>query len=252
MHANMDETLHMKFEGPIAQDLLELNPVKYKDFLFEENGKKIVYVQLKKALYGTLQAALLFWQDLSSKLLDWEFELNQYNNCVANKIIDGKQCTVLWHVDDLKISHVNEGVVDSILEKLNQAYGKETPLVINKGQTHDYLGMVLDFSTEGKCKINMKNYIEEILEEHLPADSGIVNTPAATHLFNINEIATKLNANEAEKFRQITAKLLFLSERGRPDIQTAVAFLTTRVKGPDEDDKKKLARVLVYLNCTKI
>jgi hypothetical protein len=44
--------------------------------------------------------------------------------------------------------------------------------------------------------------------------------------------------------------LLFLTKRARPDILTAVAFLTTRVSEPTEDDKK-LLRVLRYLNGTQ-
>ena len=35
--------------------------------------------------------------------------------------------------------------------------------------------------------------------------------------------------------------------RTRPDLEQAVAFLTTRVKAPDTDDSKKLGRVLRYL-----
>ena len=42
-----------------------------------------------------------------------------------------------------------------------------------------------------------------------------------------------------------------MAARARRDIQTAVAFLTTRVKSPDEDDWGKLKRVLKYLNGTK-
>ena len=45
----------------------------------------------------------------------------------------------------------------------------------------------------------------------------------------------------------MTAKLLFLSKRARPDLQQAVAFLTTRVSSPDSDDYKKLGRVIRYL-----
>ena len=45
--------------------------------------------------------------------------------------------------------------------------------------------------------------------------------------------------------------MLFMATRVRQDIQTAVAFLTTRVKSPDEDDWGKLKRVLKYLNGTK-
>ncbi len=46
------------------------------------------------------------------------------------------------------------------------------------------------------------------------------------------------------------AQLLFMETRARRDIETAVAFLTTRVKTPDEDDWGKLKRVLKYLNDT--
>jgi hypothetical protein len=77
-------------------------------------------VQLTKALYGTLQAALLFWKDLSGYLLQQGFTLNPYDNCVANKTIEGLQCTILWHVDDLKISHVKQEVLEDLINILNE------------------------------------------------------------------------------------------------------------------------------------
>ena len=52
-------------------------------------------------------------------------------------------------------------------------------------------------------------------------------------------------------FHHIVAKSLFLSKRGRPDLQTAIAFLSTRVKTPDNDDYKKLARMIKYMRSTK-
>jgi hypothetical protein len=42
-----------------------------------------------------------------------------------------------------------------------------------------------------------------------------------------------------------------MATRAQQDIQTVVAFLTTRVKAPDEDDWGKLKQVLRYLNQTK-
>jgi hypothetical protein len=42
-----------------------------------------------------------------------------------------------------------------------------------------------------------------------------------------------------------------MAPRVRRDIQTAVAFLTTRVKNPDKYNWGKLKRVLKYLNGTK-
>ena len=52
-------------------------------------------------------------------------------------------------------------------------------------------------------------------------------------------------------FHHNVAKLLFLCKWAHPDIQTAVVFLTTLVMAPDEDDYKKLARVMKYLRGTR-
>jgi hypothetical protein len=62
-----------------------------------------MYVELLKALYGTVRAARLFWEKLTGKLQEWGFTPNPYHPCVMNKIVEGKQLTVAWHVDDLNI-----------------------------------------------------------------------------------------------------------------------------------------------------
>jgi len=80
--------------------------------------------------------------------------------------------------------------------------------------------------------------------------AGVAVTPAASHLLEVNESGVKLKTSEAELFRHNVAKLLFWCKCARPDIQTAVAFLCTRVKAPDIDDYKKLARVIRYLRHT--
>jgi hypothetical protein len=41
--------------------------------------------------------------------------------------INGQKCAIVWHVDDLKISHVQEQVVHKIVDQLNNKYGNETP-----------------------------------------------------------------------------------------------------------------------------
>jgi len=124
---------------------------------------------------------------------------------------------------------------------------KESPLAITRGKVLEYLGMTLDYSIKGKVKISMYDYIDKLLTE-LPSDmNGAVKTPVASHLFNMNKDAKKLQKDKAQLFHHIVAKLLYLSHRTRQDIQTAVAFLCTRVQFPDEDDYKKLTRVMQYL-----
>jgi hypothetical protein len=81
---------------------------------------------------------------------------------------------------------------------------------------------------------------------------GETATPAANHLFEVNEKSgeIQLDPATADLFHHNVAKLLFLCKRARPDIQTAISFLCTRVKSPDTDDYKKLARVMRYLRGT--
>jgi len=77
--------------------------------------------------------------------------------------------------------------------------------------------------------------------------NGTAKTPAASHLFNVNEEGTKLPHDKAELFLHIVAQLLYLCRQTHHDIHTAVACLCTRVNYPDEDDYKKLTRVIQYL-----
>jgi hypothetical protein len=69
---------------------------------------------------------------------------------VANKVVNSEQCTILWHVDNLKISHVDPQVVTDVISQLNGEFGKEAPLTITRGKVHEYLGMVIDYSTSNR------------------------------------------------------------------------------------------------------
>jgi hypothetical protein len=114
------------------------------------------------------------------------FTINPYNACVANKIINDQQCTIIWHVDDLKISHVKPSVVSDIIRKLEEVFGQEAPLTITRGKYHKYLGMYLHFSRKGKVTVDLKKFVTEFISQ-VPADmSGFANTPASLHLLQIN------------------------------------------------------------------
>ena len=91
MHSDIDEQVHLKLEGEIAELLVKVVPT-YAEFVSKEKGKTVIYTELSKALYGTLQAALLFWKNLSTFLIkDQGFQVNLYDWCVLNKVINGKQ-----------------------------------------------------------------------------------------------------------------------------------------------------------------
>ena len=80
-------------------------------------------------------------------------------------------------------------------------------------------------------------------------------TPAPSNLYDVRDPksngATLLDSTKRDEYHTLTAQCLYLSKRARPDLQTSIAFHCTRVKCPDEDDDKKLARTIRYLEKTK-
>jgi hypothetical protein len=73
MQSKMEGKVIMKFEGVMADIIRKIGPQQYEKHTVYEQGKPVIYVLLLKALYGTLQAALLFWENLSSQLKEWGF-----------------------------------------------------------------------------------------------------------------------------------------------------------------------------------
>ena len=74
MQAEIDELVHVRFTGAMVTLLLEIDNEMYKDYVVVEKGERFMYMELLKALYGTLRAARLFWQKLSKQLIDeWGF-----------------------------------------------------------------------------------------------------------------------------------------------------------------------------------
>ena len=130
MQANIDEQLFLKFNGDLVELLIQVDPTN-QPYIMYKGKQPVLYMELDKALYGTLQAALLFWQKLSTFLIDKHgFEWNEYDWCVINKMIEGKQCTIAWYVDDIKISHTQQEALEGLLTSLNKEFGKEAPLMV--------------------------------------------------------------------------------------------------------------------------
>ena len=85
-----------------------------------ENGKKALCVRFLKALHGTLKAAPLAHQHLRKWLEQQGFVINPCDVCVANKMINGKQMTLAWHVDDMKMLHVDPEEVTRFINELKE------------------------------------------------------------------------------------------------------------------------------------
>jgi hypothetical protein len=77
-------------------------------------------------------------------------EINLYNPCVANKMVNGSQVTIRWHVDDLMISHLKQEEIMQVVQQIKNIHGKKSKE--NVGTVPDYLGMTFDYSFDKKYK----------------------------------------------------------------------------------------------------
>jgi len=111
--------------------------------------------------------------------------------------------------------------------------------------------MVFNFSVPGEVSISMGNMVHEYLAEIGIDGNARAESPAASYLFDIDESAELLDETDKDNLHSLVAKALYMAKRCRPDILTAVSFLTTRVKCPNTGDYKKLKRLGSYLNSTK-
>ena len=62
---------------------------------------------------------------------------------------------MVWHVDNLRISHMEEDVVEEMLKILDNMFVKDSLLALTRGKVLEYLGMTLDYSRTGKVILCM-------------------------------------------------------------------------------------------------
>jgi hypothetical protein len=201
-----------------------------------------IVVELLKAMYGCIESALLWYEALRDTLVSIGMIVNSEDQCVFNMTKYGVQCTIAVYVDDLLVTCKQQSLIDEILSKVKSKY---PDVKVTSGAQHSYLGVSIDFSTRKKVKLTMDGYTRDVLQ--LYGVSSKARTPATELLFEVRE-SPALPESKRMEFHSRVAKLLYLARRVRPDLLTAVGFLTTRVQKPTEDDWSKLQRCLGYLN----
>ena len=92
-------------------------------------------------------------------------------------------------------------------------------------------------------------YIDDLLEEC--GVDGVSKTPASEDLFDVRDDAVLATTEQQVWFHRQVARVLYLAKRTKPETLVATAFLATRVTKCDEDDIKKLQRLLKYIRSVR-
>ena len=71
----------MKLTGVLVDILLKMAPDIYKDYVTLENGKRVIYLNVLRAIYGMLVSALLWYKKFKKDLESIGFIFNPYDAC---------------------------------------------------------------------------------------------------------------------------------------------------------------------------
>jgi hypothetical protein len=238
------DEIYMELSKEVTTILVKAFPVLR--MFVEPSGKLLT--KILKALYGLIQSAALWYQELTTFLKSLGFVPNSIDNCVLNIKTDSRNITIILYVDDILILSRSKADIKWLIGELTSKYGE---LSIEAGRSFTYLGMVLETRKNGDIKLRMDGYVQSVLDSFPEYRTIRKSTiPAMMDLFKPG--SGKLLSDSAKsRFHTTTARLLYLSKRTRPDIQLPVLYLCTRVREPTREDQQKLFKLLGYLKTTK-
>jgi hypothetical protein len=218
--ANMDEEVLLCLRGKIAELMVKTAPEIYRKYVYiGPDNKPVLYVKLLKALNMCLRSALLFYKKLFGDLEGKGFTLNPYDPCVANKMVTGNQLTVTWHVDDLKLSHVNENEVTKTMNWLKSIYGED--MRVARGKQHDYIRTDLDFTVKVLIQVTMVPFFKGVITDLPEEITGTATSLVAAHLFDVRREKDRvlLEEDRSIALHHTVVQLLFACPRARKKIQ---------------------------------
>jgi hypothetical protein len=204
-------------------------------------------VELDKAMYGCIESARMWYEDLAQTLRDAGYVANPADKCVFNLGSGKGQCTAAIHVDDMMISCVNQRTIDSLLTHLRNKY--PDGLTLHRGPILSFLGMTFDFSATGEVSVTQAGFVNDLLSSS--GVDGTARSPAAENLFQTRDDGPEISEAMKDWFHSFSAKLLYLGKRSKPEILVAAAYLATRVTKANQDDVIKLQRAIKYVRRTK-
>jgi hypothetical protein len=238
-----DPDVHLRLDSQIVEIINRADP-KFGKYVLHDGT---AVVKLQRALYGLADSSGLWYMEVSQHLISQGFVECQAEPCVFFRDVQGSKAYVIVYVDDMLIGHRERAVIDKIATVMDNKYG------VGKrqyGPVLQFLGNKVDLTQKGVVSLSQPQHIRELISDWNITKP--IDTPASGDLFESGEDPERLSEEEAKKFHSSVALALYIAKHGpRPDILLPVTYLTTRAQAPDEEDKRKLLRVIRYLLGTK-
>lgn len=245
--------VYMYIASNIAKILVRLRP-ELKEFMDEKGG---VYVKLKKALYGLVQSAKLWYETVKAALAEigyYPLHPNVDPNVFVKKMEWGMSIIAVY-VDDLGLfSRPEENT--HILDHLNKRFGtkKDGGLKIQRSHDMMYLGQRIRIDpVTNHVTLSQHEFIDKMVQKFkrvYKVDSFRSEVNPATPLMFDGDDEYKTKEMNL-KLMSVVMTIAYLAMRTRPDLLVFVSYLTTRIYHHDPKDEEKIKKLIGYIIHTR-
>jgi hypothetical protein len=228
--------------------LLEL----YPEFDIYLNDDGTIYMTVDKAMYGMIDSARHWFENITNTLLMGGYVQNPSDECVFTySDSDNNQSVVDLWVDDLLHTYAKNCF--HLRNKLRELLIKKYKNInIKDGDSIPYCGMQLEKDkVNGGILVSAPKFMADLFKNYNIDEREIESTPTPTSFMNLDNENDKTNKFDTTAYASLLMKIMWLARLCRNDILFAVSYMATKVKSPIEKDMKKLMHILRYINGTK-
>ena len=168
-------------------------------------------IKLKQNLYEKKQVGRVWFQHLTSKLRDIDFQQSAIDECVFYR----RNVISFFYADDVIFTSADPKEVDKVIQKL-----KDPGLDLeDQGDIADYLGINFVYGKDGTIIMSQPQLIDQIIEDvfKFKRSKNLPDIPAlSTSILQRDEKVPPFKGNF--HYRSIIGKLNYLEKGTRPDI----------------------------------
>ena len=99
-----------------------------------ENGKWVTCGKCNKIIYGTTNAALMAYRKLVRHLKKWNYVMTPCDSCAWNAEVLGGQITLLFHINNVLLTHAMGDIVTEHIKLLDKAHSINDLLTVTRGK----------------------------------------------------------------------------------------------------------------------
>jgi Reverse transcriptase (RNA-dependent DNA polymerase) len=247
LNTPMDEKDYVYMRIPltaIPQAIID----QYNLLAIARNG--VVYVQVRKGMYGLKQAGRLANDQLTTFLAQYG-----YRPCSITPGLwkhDTKDITFTLVVDDFGVKYTDKRDFDHLVECLRKHY---TISVDETGSK--YLGLTINWDYSRKtCDISMPGYLERALArfqhpdpkkpEYSPHAWNAPEYGAKTQYAKEADMSPALNLKETKRVQEVLGTLLYYARAVDPTLLTAIGTLASQQANGTQQTMAGVTQLLNY------